>query len=138
MTEYIELGGKLRPVSFAHRQQRLYEEAFGSTYLKDVRVLMSQFAPIIGEDDADRITGMAGDISLVLLGNLFYSALLCGCSLEKVSVDFDVYDVTDWIGEYPDAVTKMMNLFVFANTSTLKSEVSDASKKKKVTGQAKI
>lgn len=130
MTEHIELGGKLRPVSFAFRQQRHYEEIFNRPFARDLQTLMQQFAPMFSAKDKDDMIGLAADISLVSLGNMFFSALVCGHHLERLPVDFDVYDVTDWILADASAVEKMTHMLISANTSTVKSVTVDAPKKK--------
>lgn len=130
MTEQIELGGKLRPISFAFRQQRHYEEIFNRPFAKDLQELMKQFAPMFATKDKEEMVGLAADISLVTLGNMFYSALVCGHHLEKRVVDFDVYDVTDWMMEDDSKVEKLTMMLLSANTSSLQSVTVDASKKK--------
>jgi hypothetical protein len=131
MTEYIELGGKLRPVSFAHRQQRFYEEEFKTPFAKDWALLMGQFSPMLDKTkDKDAVKELAANVSLVLLGNMFYSAFLAGYNLERLQIDFDVYDLTDWISADTNIVTKLTTMLVSANTTGIKGvSVGDAKKK---------
>lgn len=131
MTEYIELGGKLRPVSFAHRQQRFYEEEFKKPFARDWQMLMMQFAPMLDKTkDKEAVTELAADVSLILLGNMFYSAFMAGYNLERLQIDFDVYDLTDWISADTAIVTKLTMMLVSANTTNIKGvSVGDAKKK---------
>ena len=137
MTEHIELGGKLRPVSFAFRQQRHYEEIFNRPFARDLQTLMQQFAPMFSAKDKDQMVELAADISLVSLGDMFFSGLVCGHHLEKIPVDFDVYDVTDWIMADAAAVEKLTHMLISANTSSVKAVTVNGSKKKTTTSPTK-
>lgn len=130
MVAHIELGGKLRPISFAFRQQRHYEELFGRPFARDLQTLMQQFAPMFSAKNKDDMIGMAADISVVALGDMFFSALVCGHHQERVPVDFDVYDVTDWMMSSQEAVEKMTLMLISANTSNVKAVTVDGTKKK--------
>ena len=141
MTEYINLGGKLRPVSFAHRQQRHFEEIFNKPFMRELKKLMDQFAPILNKAhegaSTDEVIELAADISIRDLGDQFYSAAVCGHHLEKIPVDFDVYDFTDWIVENQDSMQKLTTMFFSANTSSV-GEATVSAPQKKMTARKKI
>lgn len=141
MTEYLNLGGKLRPVSFAHRQQRYYEEIFNKPFNRELQKLLEQFAPILSKAHSGASTAevieLAADISIKDLGDQFFSAAVCGHGLEKIPVDFDVYDFTEWMIENQESMQKMTTMFFKANTSSV-GEATVSAPKKKMTTRKKI
>ena len=139
MTEYLNLGGKLRPVSFAHRQQRYYEEIFDRPFNRDLKNLLAQFAPMFKDSKAgvNELVEMAADISIKDLGNQFFAAAVCGHALEKIPVDFDVYDFTDWIIADQESMQKLTTLFFSANTTSV-GEATVSADTKKTAARKKI
>ena len=94
MTEQIHIGGQLRPVRFGWAGLLEYEQQTGRKALAD-------FAEF----------GNVGGVSVTVMTDLVFYGLICGHRTEKVAVEFDKYDVADWIGEQPDILEKVMATF---------------------------
>jgi hypothetical protein len=96
MTSYIEIGGKQRPVRFGFAGLLEYEKRTGRNAVLDFQTLSE------GLQSAS-VTMM---VDLVLCG------LLAGHRTERVSIEFDEYDVADWITDDIGAVERIMTAFV--------------------------
>ena len=109
--------------------------------MRELKKLMDQFAPILNKAhegaSTDEVIELAADISIRDLGDQFYSAAVCGHHLEKIPVDFDVYDFTDWIVENQDSMQKLTTMFFSANTSSV-GEATVSAPQKKMTARKKI
>ena len=95
MTDYINLGGKDRPIRFGFAGLLEYEKRTGRKALADFAELSS---------------GIQG-VSVTMIVDLLYAGLASGCRKEKVNVDFDDDDVADWITDDQSAVEKVMTAF---------------------------
>jgi len=98
MTEQIELGGQMRPVRFGMAAMLEYEQQTGRKVLADFAMW----------------SGGIENVSIETMIDLLYYALTCGHRKQGVNVDFDKFDVADWIMESPDAYTVAMEKFTLA------------------------
>jgi len=94
MTEQIEIGGALRPVRFGWAGLLEYEQQTGRKALAD-------FAEF----------GTVGGASVTVMTDLVYFGLVCGHRSAKQNIDFDKYDVADWIDEKPEILERVMMTF---------------------------
>lgn len=104
MTEQIEIGGKLRPVRFGWAGLLEYEQQTGRKALAD----FAEFGKALADFTE---FGNAGGVSVTVMTDLVFYGLLCGHRTEKVAVEFDKYDVADWIGEQPEILERIMSTF---------------------------
>ena len=95
MTQHIQIGGKLRPVRFGFAGLLEYEKQTGRKALADFAELSKGIE----------------QVSISLMVDMVYSGLLSGCRAEKINVDFDEWDVAEWITENQEAVQKVMEAF---------------------------
>jgi len=98
MTEQVLIGGRLRPVRFGFAGLYEYEKRTGRRALADF---------------AELSQGLE-QVSVELIVQLVYSGLTAGYRHDKQNVDFDEYDVADWITEDTGVIEKVMT--VFANS----------------------
>lgn len=131
MTHFIELGGKERPVCFDQTLGYEYERTMERSYLRDLEELFIQIAQVghaIGTDD---VGAAAANMSVVKVVDLIYCAVRLGYRREKKEVDFDSYDVADWILSNQAAMSQLTVWLVEANIDTgAKSADQDSGKKK--------
>lgn len=98
-TTEINIGGKLRPVKFGTNQSAMYCEVRGISLAK----MQSELSNI---EDSD-----GGSIR-----DLIYSALWAGCKTDKIEVDFDRYDLGDWIDDMDqEELNKCFQVLVDSN-----------------------
>jgi hypothetical protein len=95
MTQYIQIGGANRPVRFGWAGLLEYEQQTGRKALAD-------FA---------EFSGGAASISVTTLVDMVYYGLVCGHRKAGVNVDFDKFDVADWIGGDSDVMNLVMKVF---------------------------
>lgn len=93
VTTFMELGGVKRPVRFAYEGLFAYEQATGRNALSDFAAFETS-AP-----------------SVTFLVNIAYSGLYAGYRKEKIPIDFVAEDVAEWIGDDPEVMNKIMELF---------------------------
>lgn len=110
MVHYIKFGDKERPVLFGMAALYDYERRTGKKAL-------SEFSSI-----------GAGEVAIATIVDLAYSGLIVGHRKERRDVDFDQYDVAEWLT--PKAMEEVMQLFA----DSFPSETSEADAKKKKAG----
>src|SRR5687767_11876212 len=88
---YIELGGQKRPLKFGTNQTAFFCEQ-RKIDLKEYTVLMS--------------TGME---DMAVVRDILYSGMWAGDKSEKLPVEFDNFEVGDWIDEagYANVIQKL-------------------------------
>lgn len=97
MTEHIEIGGKQRPVRFGWPALLEYEKRTGGNALADFQQMAE---------------GLQG-ASVTTMVNLVLCGLAAGYRSERIQVDFDEYDVADWIGaDFQSIFEQITTLFV--------------------------
>ena len=96
MTEQIELGGKKRHMRFGFAALLKYEQETGRNAFKDFAELTTD-------------SGIGG-ISVQVMVDLAYYGLVCGHEKVGTNVDFDKFDVADWMGE-PGKLFETMQMF---------------------------
>lgn len=94
MTKEVELGGQMRPIRFGMAALYKYEEITGKSAHLD-------FAEM-----------GAGGYKLKTIVNLVYAGLACGYQKSGITIDFDVLDVAEWLGEDQTTIEAVMQLFV--------------------------
>lgn len=131
MTHFIELGGQERPVCFDQTLGYEYERTMQRSYLRDLEDLFLQIAQVghaIGTDD---VGTAAANMSVVKLVDLIYCAMRLGYRREKLTIDFDSYDVADWILPNQEAIAQLSVWLVESNIDTSAQQADpDAAKKK--------
>lgn len=95
MTNFIQIGGRERPVRFGMAGLYEYEQRTGRKALAD-------FASLAGGLEA---------VSITLMVDLVYCGLTCGARAESQNVDFTPYDVADWLTGDNATLEKVMALF---------------------------
>lgn len=106
MTNTINLGGKDRPISFSHAMAYHFEVTTGKKYLAELDSLFKEFAAA-NDDDTDIVEAVKG-ISYVRLVDIAYAALTLGCREQQKNVDFDSYQVAEWLNADSGAVTSLI------------------------------
>lgn len=94
MTEQIELGGKKRPARFNNAGMLEYEQQTGRKVLAD----LASFSDV-------------SQLSISTIVELVYYGLLCGHRKAGVNVDFDKYDVAEWIEQSPGVVQQAIESY---------------------------
>lgn len=130
MTHFIELGGKERPVCFSQALGYEYERTMNRSYLRDLEALFSQIAQVGQAMGTDDIGEAAANMSVVALVDLVYCALRLGHRRERIEIDFDPYDVADWVLPDQAAIKQLTVWLVEANVIVNKEAATDDSKKK--------
>lgn len=132
MINYINLNGTEWPICLSNALAYEYELTTGKFYEPDIKAL---FADIIAEANAiktDNPVEAAGRLSVVRFVDFFHCALRLGCRKEKTLINFDVYDVADWLLSDGDAVARFTTLLFEANADPnpeKEDEVDNAAKK---------
>lgn len=92
MARFVEIGGKRRPVSFSFEALLDYEERTGRLSIPD----------IIRSQDP-------GQVSIVVLVDLLYSAFCAGYAEEGLEVDFSKKECARWFRNIGEAM-RIINL----------------------------
>lgn len=100
-TEFIELGGTKRPVRFGFEALYSYERNTGKKALEDFQALQS-----------------GGQVPITLMVDLVWSGLFAGYRKEEIPVDFDEYNVAEWLSEDQTAFARVMELFTASLVTT--------------------
>lgn len=100
MTESIHIGGEMRPVRFGLAALLKYEQETGRKALAD----FAEFG--------------TGAVSITVMVDMVYYGLACGYQKATKIMDFDKYDVADWIGQDPAVFEKAMLAFSAAFPSS--------------------
>lgn len=121
MTHYIELGGKTRPVRFGMAGLYEYEQRTGrkaladfGAYLKAVDAAREKALQELGVESItkEQENSIAGEcLSFVFAVDLAFSGLSAGCRSEKLPLDFDAYDVADWMMADSESIGDVMQAF---------------------------
>lgn len=133
MIHYIALNGVEWPICLSHALAYEYERTTGRFYEHDLRALFQDIvteATAMGTDDA---AAAAGKMSLVRFVDFFHAALRLGCRREKTLINFDEYDVADWLLSDNDAVARFTTLLLEANVdpnAKTDNDSTDGAKKK--------
>jgi len=114
-TKEISIGGKLRPTKFGTNQTAKYCD------IRNVSLMESQ-------NELKDIKSGNG----TTMRDLIYSALWAGCKTEKIDIDFDEYNVGDWMDDIePDELVKIFTSLANSNDSgEVKGEAKEADEKK--------
>jgi len=83
----------MRPIRFGMAALYMYEQLTG-------RAAISDFASITAQD-----------VKLSVIVDLVYSGLVCGYDKNKVQIDFDKYDVADWLGGNDGVIESVLEQF---------------------------
>lgn len=110
MVTFIKMGGKERPVLYGMSALLAYEKNTGRNALDDFLEL-----------DGDKV-------SVTLMANLLYYGVWNGYRAERLTVDFDEYDVADWAVE-PGVFQRAMEIFKDAFPSSAAKEDANGTKK---------
>ena len=110
-THYIELGGQKRPLRFGTNQT--------AVFCGIRKIGLSEYATIMSEN------GLSDPANI---RDLLYSALFAGAKSEKLPVDFDEYQVGDWMDAADQAV--LMEQLSEAITGTASPNAAPQGKKK--------
>jgi len=97
--QYIEIGGKERPVLFGFGGLYAYEQRTGRRALEDF-AKQAAAGPEAPES-----------FSIVFLVDLVYCGLLAGCRANRLVEDFSEYDVADWLGSDTGLIEKVLAIF---------------------------
>ena len=103
----VNIGGKDRPIKFGTNQSARYCE------------IRSIDLPVMRDELSNLATSDGSSIR-----DLLYSALWAGCKSEKIDVDFDRYDLGDWIDDMDQK--EMDKAFQFLIDSEPKAEEGEA------------
>lgn len=95
MTNFIQIGGRERPVRFGMAGLYEYEQRTGRKALTDFKAL----------------AGGLESVSITLVVDLIFCGLACGARTESQNMDFTTYDVADWLAGDNDTLQKVMDLF---------------------------
>ena len=110
-TTIISIGGEDRPVKFGTNQTAVYCDLRGKSlaeYQKELTNLT--------------------DVGVIR--DLIYSALFAGCKAEKKDVNFDNFDVGEWIDEMqPGDLAKVFDVLAASNDGGGEPEADDSKKK---------
>ena len=131
MVHFIELGGIERPVSFSQALAYEYELTTGNSYLRDLRQLFIEIAEVAAGMNTEDVATAASQMSVVKFVDLMHCALRLGARYERRAVDFDAYQVAEWLLGDSKAVSKLVGWLAEANFDP-KSDDGEASKKKTV------
>lgn len=115
MVHFVNIGGQERPVCFSYSVAYEYELQTGKFYEPDVQALAVQVITAGASLGTDDVATAARSISIIKFTDIMHAALVVGCRKEKKPVDFDKYDVADWLGQNPDAVGRLTELLLTAN-----------------------
>ena len=115
-TTEINIGGKLRGIKFGTNQSAKYCEMRGLSLLQMQKELLN-----LGDGDGGSIR------------DLVYSALWAACKTNKIEIDFDRFDLGDWIDEMEqEELNKCFQTMADSNKSGAKEksgEVAENGKK---------
>lgn len=95
MTNIIEIGGKKRPVRFGWSGLLEYEQQTGRKALADFASFQNGIE----------------NVSIEVMVDLVYYGLTAGHRKAGANVDFDKFDVADWIGEDQGILATVMEAF---------------------------
>ena len=125
---FLELGGKERPVCLDQTLAYEYERTLGRSYLRDLNDLFVQIAQVGQAMSTNDVGTAAANLSVVTLVNFVYASMRLGCRRTSTSVDFDEYQVADWILGNQQAVSQFTVWLVEANVDTSVKEGDDSKK----------
>lgn len=113
-TEFLELGGEKRPVRFGFEALYSYERKTGKKALEDFQALQS-----------------GGQVPITLMVDLVWSGLFAGYRKEEIPVDFDEYNVAEWLSEDQTAFARVMELFTASLVTTSEKKTKPRPEKNK-------
>ena len=100
-TTKINIGGKDRPLKFGTNQSAKYCEIRGLSLVE----MQEELSDIANSDGGS-------------IRDLLYSALWAGCMTDKLEVDFNRYDLGDWVDEMSqDELNKCFQVLFDSNKS---------------------
>lgn len=127
MIHYIALGQgearRERPVCFDHSLAYEFEKTTGKLYLKELEALLVEITAAGAAHGTDDAGEAMKHISVVRYIDFMYSALRMGARKQRLPIDFDEYDVNDWLMGDPEAVGQLTNWLFEDNYSP--PQVSD-------------
>lgn len=91
MIKHVEIGGKSRPVKFGF-------------------AALMEFTEDNGYKISD-LDNLGESMKLKDALYLVWCGLKHGARVEKISFDFSIEDVADWLDESPEAMEKVLNVF---------------------------
>lgn len=128
--EWINWGGKDRPIHFGVAMALIYEEKYQRSFQSDFFSL-SLSTMLTEMQDAKQVTeALDGKLNITTLVNIVWSALVAGCEREREPEDFRRFDVALWIDEDSEKTMSVLQGIYNALPRERKGEKADASKKK--------
>jgi len=116
MIKYIELGGQERPVCFDNSLAYEYELTTGNYYEHDLRALFREIAMAAASIGTDNTDVAVGQMSIVKFVDFLHCALRLGYRKTQLPIEFDAYNVADWLLNDGKAVARFTTLLLEANT----------------------
>jgi len=144
MVHYITLGGQERPVCFSYAVAYEYEKQTGHYYEADVAALGAQIITAGARAGTDDVATAAREISMVKFIDILYACLLVGYRKERLRIDFELYDVAEWLTDNRDTVSQFATMLLEANfdlsgeNQTDDEEPDDEKKRKPPTARKKL
>lgn len=134
MVNWIEIGGKERPVAFGYAVAYAYETQTGGNYNELIYTVageMEQAGRAINNND---LNGVATAVHVKPLTDLVFFGLKYAHRKEGVAIDFEAEDVAEWLFSDQAAITACVTA-LFESLPQPKSEDAaqpSAAKKKQV------
>ena len=106
-----------RPVCFDHTLAFEFEKTTGKHYLLETKAILTELimaGALVGTDDA---ATAARHVSIVRFVDFIHAGLRLGARKEKQPIDFDEYDVADWLlnpENGAEAVSQLTTWFIEA------------------------
>lgn len=132
---YVSVGGNDRPVCFSNALAYHFELTTGKSYLSELALLFTELGQVASRSGTVDVGVAAAQISVVRFVDIMHSAFVLGARQERIQVDFDQYDVADWLMSDSTAVAQLANMLAEANIDpaaqkkTMKPTTATTSKK---------
>lgn len=128
-TERVNIGGKSRPIHFSNRVAYEFERITGRPYLAAVDALIRDLQALAIRSQKEEVEDVAKDLHVAGLVDMVFAGLSYGHRVERLPVDFDVYDVSEWLLDDPDAISACVSLLI-ESLPMAKAEETNGAKKK--------
>ena len=135
MIHYITLGKdaqrRERPVCFDHTLAYEFQKTTGKHYLQETDLLLKDLIAVGIGAQTDDPHEAAKHMDVVRMVDFFHAALRLGARKAGIQVDFDEYDVCDWVMSEEQA-SRQLTAWLVEDTFTMPT-ANDDGKKKTVT-----